>query len=367
LPKRQQVSIDIRMARYTGIGRYIRGIVTALCNRSPQWEYRLIGNEAFRDAFGLGILFTPTTIPIYSIREQILMPFRVRSCDCLHVPHYNAPFLGAKKLIVTIHDLIHLHFSRQLQSSISRLYASVMLPQIVAKADAIIAVSEYTKKDLVETLNVHPGKITVIYHGIDDTFLSPHLNPERNDQSSELYFLYVGLLKAHKNIGVLLKAFQQLKKEMKSENLKLRLVGVPDVRQLIVREWVETIREDSDISLVSNVSDQKLKELYRNARALIAPSLYEGFGFPILEAMALKTPVIAAHATSIPEILGEDAGLYFDPQSVPELVNKMRQLVSTDTLRKELAQRGVARISRFDWATAAKKTEQVYEHVLGFN
>ena len=365
MSKQLSVAIDVRLAHHTGIGRYIRGFVGALNNTpSASLKYHLIGPNAMQGDFPARFPYRSVRTPVYSLTEQITFPMNTSSFDCLHTPHYNAPLLRRKKLVVTIHDLIHLHFQNHLPSPFARAYAQWMLPRVVKKADAIIAVSEYTKNDLVKTLNVDPQKITVVHHGVDPSFLNLE-NQAR--EGGERYFLYVGLLKKHKNLGVLLDAFSHLKKKSAFGNLKLKLVGTPDLKQVEVREWLQRIKEDPDIFLASHISDLELKRHYQNAVALVSPSLCEGFGFPALEAMAMKTPVIASHATSIPEILGEQGGLYFDPNSSSELERCMEQVATDFTLRKRLIEESSTRLPLFDWKIAGKKTEQVYESVLGTN
>ena len=364
----KRIGIDIRMSRHTGIGRYIRGMVGALENGSRKLEYLLIGSENSRSDFR-GLPFRSTAIPIYSFQEQAMLPFAAGACDCLHVPHYNAPVFWNRKLVVTIHDLIHLHFQDYLPSPLAAFYAQTVLPLVVQKTTAIIVVSEYTKKDLVETLRVDPKKVTVIYHGVDPIFAlsqnsSGPENHSKPPESHEPYFLYVGLIKAHKNIGVLLEAFQHLKKELVFPGLKLRLIGTPDRKQLVVRRWLEVIGRDPNIILESGIGDDQLRKLYQFATALIFPSLCEGFGFPLIEAMACGTPIICARSSSIPEVVGEKAGLYFDPHSPLELKNCMRRMVAGADLRQQLIHEGFQRLPMFSWEEAARKTEKVYETAL---
>ncbi len=355
-----RVGIDVRMARHTGIGRYIRGFVPVLSNHSQSWTYTLIGSSKVAADFSPKVPFISCNVPIYSIFEQAALPFAAKSCDCLHVPHYNAPLLWPKKLVVTIHDLIHFEFAKDL-NPLAVSYAKFLLPLIVKRADAIIAVSEHTKKDLVAKLNAKSGKITVIYHGVDPIFSKNEAGPKKID--AKPYFLYVGLIKSHKNLGILLQAFIQMKKKLKMPNLRLRIVGTPDRKQKIVNEWLEIMKQDSGIELTNGVSDQQLKEIYAGAIALVFPSLYEGFGFPLLEAMASQIPVIAANSTSVPEVLG-DAGFYFDPKSQAELGNRMEEILGNTNLRQNLVAKGLKRLSLFDWRQTAHKIEKVYESVL---
>ena len=359
-----RIAIDVRMAHHSGIGRYIWGTVRALPKFKPaDWKGTLVGYEGNQSGFPKDFDYLTTKTPIYSISEQLLIPVLTRSFDCLHSPHYNAPLLARKKLVVTIHDLIHLRFPDYLPSAAALLYAKTVLPAVCRRADAIIAVSDYTKSDLIQMLRIDPKKISVIHHGIDPVFVGREERPE----SEPPYLLYVGLIKAHKNLGVLLDAFQKVKRKLDLDPLKLELVGTADHKQPIVHGWLERIKNDPSVSLRSNISDNELKKLYRNATALVLPSLYEGFGFPLLEAMASRTPIIASLATSIPEVAGADAALYFDPKSSSELESCLEQILTSEELRNRLIQAGQKRLPLFDWDVAAQKTVQVYESALGKN
>jgi len=364
LKKQAQIAIDVRMARHTGIGRYIRGFISKLSVAPPFWNYVLVGRSSTKTIFSPQIHFRSLNVPIYSVFEQVALPLVANSYDCLHIPHYNIPVVWSKKLVVTIHDLIHFEFSKDLNPfAIS--YAKFFLPLAVKRADAIIVVSEHTKKDLVQKLNVKPEKITVIHHGVDPVFLRD--DKSFKDASSDPYFLYVGLIKSHKNLGILLKVFKQLKTKLGIKNLGLRLVGRADTKQKVVRQWLQMIKDDNSIQLISGVSDPELKKIYANATALVFPSLYEGFGFPLLEAMASGIPIIAANSTSIPEVLGEHAGLLFDPKSQNELESCMEKIIKNKDLRQTLINEGQKRLSLFNWKVAAEKTEKVYGSVLHSN
>ncbi len=364
MKKQAQIAIDVRMARHTGIGRYIRGFISKLSVAPPFWNYVLVGRSSTKTIFSPQIHFRSLNVPIYSVFEQVALPLVANSYDCLHIPHYNIPVAWPKKLVVTIHDLIHFEFSKDL-NPFAVYYAKFFLPLAVKRADAIIAVSESTKKDLVEKLNVKPEKITVIYHGIDPVFLQPEQSVKSGNQDP--YFLYVGLIKSHKNLGLLLKAFKEVKRKLGMDNLSLRIVGRPDPKQKIVGQWLRMIEDDRSIHLISRVPDQELKKIYANAIALVFPSLYEGFGFPLLEAMASRIPIIAANSTSIPEVLSEHAGLLFDPGSQSELESCMEKIIKNKNLRQTLIDEGQKRLTLFDWKAAAGKAEKVYESVLYSN
>ena len=356
----KQLGIDVRMAYNSGIGRYIRGLTSALSPNGQDWQYFFLGSRKFKNDFPMGN-YIPLESSIYSISEQFSLPFVSRHFDCLHIPHYNVPVLWKRKLVVTIHDLIHLKFAKGM---LAHSYAKMMLSYATKKADAIIAVSENTKTDLIKKLNVPAKKITVIYHGVDPFFLNSEESEKRS--FSEPFFLYVGMIKAHKNLGTLLKAFVKIRQNLQMNGLKLRILGFPDRRQKIVRQWLDFISREPSILLETNSDDQTLKSAYRHATAIIVPSLYEGFGFPLIEAMACKTPIVASRASSLPEIAGQ-AALYFDPHSVAELQACIEKLLLDKTQRERLISFGSERIKIFNWQTAAKKTEQIYDAVIHGN
>ena len=354
------------MAHHTGIGRYIRGLLStpSLTETLHHWHCTLIGNNEAQKSFSKSFSFRHTNAKIYGLAEQIAIPLAARGLDCLHVPHYNAPLFWNRKLVITVHDLIHLRFPECLPLQ-AKWYAQTMLKLVTRRADEIISVSESTKKDLVETLGVRPEKITVIHHGIEPKFLAQsHINRSEVEPDNP-YFLCVGLLKAHKNIGVLLKAFLKIKKRSAFPNLRLYLIGHPDTRQEIVRQWLNTTKSSSSIFLLENIGDEELMTLYQNAVALVFPSLCEGFGFPLLEAMASRIPIIASRIDSTLEIAGEGGGIYFDPNSADELENRMEQILTHPELRQQIVKENVKRLFRFDWKQTIEKTVQVYESAAG--
>src|SRR3989338_5326170 len=360
--KLKSIGIDIRMSFHTGIGRYIRGFVGAL--DADFIDIKLLANRGnlLCEQFGFDARYIQSQI--YTVQEQLTVPFSMRGLDSLHVPHFNVPVLWRKKLIVTIHDLIHLRFPEYRSRPLVYSYAKGLIRYAVKKADAIIVVSEFSKDDIVRTFDAKPEKIIVIYHGIDAAFLS-YRSAVDSTRSNEPYFLYVGLLKAHKNVGTLIKAFQKIRDEKIIPNLKLKLIGKLDRKQVIVQMWERMIQNDPDISLETDVDESVLRERYQNAIALVQPSFYEGFGFPVVEAMASGTPVIGANMTSIPEIMGEGNGLLFDPNSEAELIDRMRRMIQDQTQRKMLIDRGLKHARSFSWKVSAEKHMQVYRTVLG--
>lgn len=351
----KKIGIDIRMISYSGIGRYLNGIISHFSNFRDH-DYFLIGESSKPQFKNIRL-----RAPVYSLQEQWFLSRLSSQIDCLHSPHYNAPLIWKGKLIVTIHDLIHIHFPEFSPSFAARIYAKTIIPRVVQRADRIIAVSEFTKSDLIKTFHVKPEKITVIYHGVDKTLTKSGM--KNNPSQEPPYFLYVGLIKAHKNLGILIEAFKRWKKNKKTE-ARLKIIGRADTKQKIVQKWLHDIEAEPDISWTGEVSDEALKAAYLDARALILPSLYEGFGFPLIEAMASGIPLLASRAASIPEITGPKAALYFDPYSITELEQGLDQIYGDESLRQTLIAEGQKRLALFDWNQAARKTQEVYDSVF---
>lgn len=351
----KKIGVDIRMISYSGIGRYINGIVSHFSSFRDH-DYFLIGESSKPQFKNLRV-----SAPVYSLREQWFLSRLSSQIDCLHSPHYNAPLIWKRKLIVTIHDLIHIHFPEFSPSLAAKIYAKTIFPRVVRRADRIVAVSEFTKSDLIETFRVKPDKITVIYHGVDKALTKSGM--KNNPSQEPPYFLYVGLIKAHKNLGIMIEAFRRWKKNKKSE-ARLKIIGRADMKQKIVRNWLREIEAEPDISWTGEVSEEALKMAYLNARALVFPSLYEGFGFPLIEAMASGIPILASRAASIPEVVGPQAALYFDPHLVTELEQCLDRIYGDETLRQSLIAEGQKRLPLFDWNRSARKTQEVYDSVF---
>ncbi len=244
-----------------------------------------------------------------------------------------------KNQITVVHDIIPLIFPKYHRKQY--FFYKKILPQILKKrTKGIIAVSNHTKKMLVELYKIPEEKIKVIYNGIEIPKLS---NKYKDD-----YILYVGRASPTKNIQRLIKAFLELKKFSEFSNLKLYLVGT------------DIPSPHKDIFIFNNVSDKQLDRFYRRAKIFIFPTLYEGFGYPVLEAMARKTAVIASKVASIPEI-GGDAICYIEnPYNIEEIVEKLKLLLENRGFREQLEEKAFKQALKFD----INKSLKAYESYL---
>jgi len=354
------------MALSAGIGTYIRNIVPLL---SDIFKLRLIVNESavrkwpFLDTCDL----IETRIPIYSIEEQIKLPFLIPSCDLFWTPHYNIPFLGlrAKKRIVTIHDVYHLAFQNTL-SYPERVYAKIMLSRATKVSDHIFTISQFSKDEIIKHTGVDQNKISVVHLAVDRSHFSP--NPETTSDDvrkkyalSFPYFLFVSTLSPHKNIERLILAWNLVRQ--KFPEWKIVLVGKQGKRNT----WREVIDRNPSLQksllFLGQVDNRDLPGLYRNAHATIHPSLYEGFGLTPLEAMSCGCPSIVSKAASLPEVCG-NSSLYVDPYDVHDIAAGMEKLIEDPNLHQELRNRGLQRSNSFSWETTAEKHAAVMGRFL---
>jgi len=334
-----KVALDTRMKTYSGIGTYTRGLIQGMKEFQDEIEFiELQGSSN-----------------IYSISEQIetTMLFRQSNASLLHVPHYNLPWIETKKSIVTVHDLIHLLFPEYFPSIPARAYANLFLKIIVPRTRHILTVSEHTKKDMIQHLQLPESKITVIPLAPDVCF-TPSTSPPQVLTDQRPYFLYIGNIKEFKNTPFLLKAFSTFRK-INGETIDLVLVG-----KNFIPTMTEALTHQPGVRWLNYVPLNDLPDLYRGATAFIFPSLYEGFGLPPLEAMACGTPVITSNRASLPEVMG-DAALFIDPEQEESLVSAMIKIVTTPLLRKQMVEKGLQRASLFSWKKTAEKTLNIYK------
>ncbi len=255
-----------------------------------------------------------------------------------------------KKQIITVHDLIPLISPRYHKRQY--FYFKYMLPAILKNTVIILTGSHHSKHLMMKFYKIPEKKIRVIPYGIDDFFLNR--TPQHKEKS---YILYVGRLSETKNIAGLLEAFEILLDEYALE-LKLKLTGY---------EWKlnfgidERIRDK--IEFVGYPDDDQLIELYRNALVLVLPSFYEGFGFPPLEAMACGCPVVVSNVASLPEVCG-DAAYYIDPHNIESIAEGIYRVLTDESLRQSLINKGLERVKLFSWKKAAKEHIKIFEEVL---
>jgi glycosyltransferase involved in cell wall biosynthesis len=274
-------------------------------------------------------------------RDAVWYPFalgRRRNAELLHCPTYRGPVRSALPLVVTVHDLAVLRHPRAFNRW-SRLYGPRVVPRVLAAARRVIAVSEFTKRELIELLQVPEDKIRVVPNGVDGTF-----TPDGPAEGGE-YVLAVGTLEPRKNLPRLVEA-------MRRSDVELRVVGA--------QGWGGVEVGGNGVRWLGEVSDSELARLYRGARCVAYPSLYEGFGIPVLEAMACGAPVVTSRGTAMEEI-ADGAAVLVDPNDPAELAAGIDRATAE---RDVLVARGLDRASAFRWDAVAEATVAVYREAV---
>ena len=302
-------------------------------------------------------------------RRVIPVEFLTGRVDVLHTINNDiSPVLRARR-VVTIHDILPLIELKNPGWEIYNLKRTkrrvrIMLKAIL-KADKIIAVSENTKNDIIRYFSINPSKISVIYLGKDVIF-RPLKDKEKIKETmkkyniSKKFLLCVSAYSSRKNLVRLLVSFQKIRQH---NNCQLVIFGNP----LNKGRFLETLDNLSssvreDVIMTGYIPLEDVVYLYNGAEFFIYPSLYEGFGLPVLEAMSCGCPVITSNTSSLPEVAG-DAGILIDPYNLDEMTGAMERLLSDEKLREELKVKGLKRAELFTWEETARKTLQVYEEV----
>lgn len=289
--------------------------------------------------------------------------------DILFVPAHCLPLVCGAKSVITVHDLGFKRFKKAYSLG-QRLYTSFVYWWAVKYADKIIVPSEFTKKELTELYAVKKEKITVIHEGYDKEKF--HLMRDREKTNLVLgkygierpYFLYVGRLETKKNTEGLIKAYNKMC-TLNSNVPQLVLVGSPGYGYEKIKKFIPPASGEegkSNIKEIGYVEGDDLIFLYSGAEAFIFPSFYEGFGLPVLEAMACGCPVLTSNAGSIPEVGGQ-AALYFSPNNTDELIKAMKKIAEDKGLKEELKEKGLERIKDFPWEKCARETIEIFHSI----
>jgi glycosyltransferase involved in cell wall biosynthesis len=357
------------MLGFSGIGTYLKNLLENYARMEREFSFRVAcpRQESMREFGSARLTWIRADAPIYSLREQWQIPRVATGSDLLHCPHYNVPCFYRGRLIVTIHDLTHIMdrtFRRTLPSLV---YVRPMLAIASRKADHIITDSEFTKRQIVERLRVPPEKVTVIYLGASPLFRACNHEDAFQLASSALqlrrpYLLYIGALKPHKNIPTLIRAFALLRGRKKVEQQLLIVGDDPRWKEGLV-SLCSQLGIAGHVSFFPHLAHAILPQVYGGADLMAMPSFIEGFGLPVLEAMACGTPVVCSRAASLPEVAG-DAAEYFEPTSVESLAAAMERVLGSAERQAELRRRGLERVKLFSWDDCARRHCEVYRSVL---
>ncbi|AMM40600.1 glycosyl transferase family 1 [Candidatus Desulfofervidus auxilii] len=347
------IGIDIRWLSFKGTGlyTYLSNLLTVLLEIDRKNQYIFFYNESKEKIFPYqkNLTYKRVSAKPFLFKEKFLF-FEIlkrNKLDIFFEPHFNLPLLLPKKLpvILTIHDLTPLIFP-QFFSFFERIYFRSILTHAIKRANHIIAVSKYTKDCLKKRFSKLP-KISVIYQG------RPKLNNAESttDLSIPLpYILYFGNKRGYKNYKRVIEAYGMLRTRLSQYHLVI--VGING-------------QSSENIIFLKNISETEKALLYKKASLFVFPSLNEGFGFPLLEAMQVGVPVITSNLSSLPEVAGR-AAYFVNPFEVDEISEGMYKLLTNKGLRKELIKRGLQRSRIFSWNETAQKYLKIFQEYASF-
>jgi glycosyltransferase involved in cell wall biosynthesis len=385
-----RIGLDARKLQDFGIGTYIRNLVRALAqidsaerserlertNGEPSdWQARYVLLVRAEDRELLADLpsnfeLAVESSPVYSAREMVTLSWRLwrQRLDLYHATHYVLPAATPQRVVVTIHDIIHLLYPEFLPNRLAFFYARGMIHRSLTRGDRIIAVSQNTRADLMQTFAVDGRKIEVIYNGVEDVFRH-HLPQEEIERWLQTlgitrpYLLFVGNPKPHKNLDTVVQAYAQARRLAPFE-APLVCVGNRSGSEFKIRQRAEHLGLGDQVRLLGHVAQEALPAIYQGATLFLYPTLYEGFGLPVIEAMASGVAVITSNTSALKEIAQGHAHLV-DPLDIPAMAKAIAQCMSDPEHRAALASLGLRRAQDFRWERTARQTLGVYRSVLG--
>lgn len=349
--------IDLRMINVSGIGTYLKNIVPAVIKTYK--DTILLGDiqELREFTWATDVKIIEFTENIYSVKEQLLFPTIIPRCDVFWCPHFNVPIfpIKATNIITTIYDVNHLS-SINKSSWLKKQYAKLLYINATKRSKIIITISEFSKRELVQHTKVNEQKIALIYCGVDKEKFIKKNQSRSYLKLPEKYILFVGNIKPHKNLITLLKAYASLKKEMQNE-YKIVIVGKKEgfiTKENKIFSFIENQNLINNIHFTGYIPDDQVPYVYTNAALFVFPSLYEGFGLPLLEAMCAETPVISSDAASLKEV-GANAVEYFSPLDYEVLTQKIEKIITNPELQNDLIKKGLKQVDNFTWQESANK------------
>ena len=374
-----RIAIDARLIlpQMTGIGRYLLGLGSGLRaipgnNSFDLWiQADLPPEHPVWALEGERLALNELSIRHMNIKQHWVLPneLRLNPPDLFHYPHFDLPLFVPGKVVATIHDLKYItkpeffpHLGR-----VKRIIMLLMMTFTTRRTCHIITDSNNTRHDLIRHLHVTPENVSVVYPGVDSAYFKKSsqfmlLTVLSHYGLEQPYILFVGERRPHKNIPGLLRAFDVF---LKTNELPYHLVIVgkryADYQE--PERLVERLGLTNNVHILDYVPDEELPSIYRFAEAFALLSYYEGFGLPVLEAMASGTPVVASHTTSLPEVVG-DAGLLIDPDDPVECAHALRQIVSGGKQREKYITKGKERARMFTWERCARETLSIYLKVI---
>lgn len=361
-----KIGIDARFYNESGVGRYLRNLIRNLevLDKNNQFFIFLLPKDYEQFHQTKNFQKVLANFSWYGFAEQFNLPKLLSKykLDLVHFPHFNVPIFYSGKFVVTIHDLIHWHFNMQRSTTHGPIIYKIkqfgykrVFKHAIYKSSNILVPSQHVKDQLIDGWKINSQKITVTPEAVDDGLLAK--GKELQDGVKRSYIFFVGNAHPHKNVEGLINAFLILRK--KYPFLQLVLAGKDSYfwKKILDKYPIK------DIIYTGFISDPQLVTLYREAQVYVEPSFEEGFGIPILEAMASGCPVISSNVGALTEV-GGDACVYFNPNDMGDMGDKIDRVLGSEKLRKELVDKGYKRVKLFSWEKMAKQTLEVYNECV---
>lgn len=355
-----KIGIDVQTAlgQKTGFGFYVQNLVKNLKSIDRKNQYYLFRPQSEKDL----------SAPQRFLWDQWAFPrlAKEKSVNILHQTCFSAPIFYRGKVVVTVHDLIARLYGSDIPLY-SRQYFGKWMPFSYKFADKIIAISENTKKDIIDLLKISPQKIRVIHLAAGEEF-RPVKNKKKiaivkeKYKTGERYLLHVGTLNPRKNLEFLIKVFGQIVLDFPEYNLVV--TGKRGWYYEGLFKLVNDLNLKDKVIFTGYVEDQDSPYLYNGAALFLFPSLYEGFGLPPLEAMNCGVPVISSNTSSMPEVIGQ-AGILLSPKDQESWVGAIKKVLSDSILRKTMIKQGLVQAKNFSWEKCARETLKIYEEAAG--
>ena len=366
-----RIAIDVSpLFSKAGIGHYASNLIQFLSNNSSKYTYVFLGQH--RQFYGKNISFLKRIYYFisYLLWQYVFLPVELfmKEIDILHSTAYESPFWIHSHSVVTIHDMAFWLYPKKF-TRFYQLRLKILVPFVAKRTDLIITDSEQSKKDISHLLKIKPEKIEVIYLGVNRSIFRPISDKEAIEKIRTKYrigenrfILYIGTLEPRKNIVNLIKGYQKLR-SVYNLHYKLVIVGMKGWLYSDIFKVTNELGLAKDIIFTDYVPDEELPFFYNAADLFVYPSLYEGFGLPVLEAMACGIPVVTSDTPSLIELV-KDAAVTVNPYDIEGIAKAMYNVLTDANLKNRIITKGLLRAEEFSWEKTAEKTVEVYEKVL---
>lgn len=362
-----RVVVDTRLIQWPGIGRYIGILLRGLATRADLQVTAIVapGHEG---SMPPRVTAVPVKAAPFTVAEQLQLRAAVAaiSADVYHSPHFNVPLFLDLPLVATVHDAAPFRFPPEgIRGLPRRLYASLFHAAVGWRAAAVITVSDFSRREIAALSAIPARRITTIHLAMDPAFISMAdaalaAQPARADAAAGPYVLYVGTNKPWKNLEVAVRGADEAAAAV--PGLRLLIAGKQAANQEPLERLLARVSPRLPVEIVGTVTDEQLTRLYRDALAVLCPSLYEGFGLTGLEAMACGAPVIYSGAASLPEVLG-DAALLADPHTPTAWAHAISKLAASEQLHTRASAAGRERSRSFSVDRMIENTIAVYRGI----